>query len=263
MKSAVLIIGAGRLGNALARRLSEAGYPVWKAGRASRLKQPRAGIVWFCVPDAEISSVATAYARFKWRGKYAFHSSGVLTSNALAPLQESGAAVASVHPLMTFVKGATPDLRGVTFAIEGDRRAVAAARRIAGNLGARAVEIAKKNKTAYHAFATLICPLLVSLLATSEKTAALAGISQAEACRRMMPILLQTVRNYERSGAAKAFSGPIVRGDADTIRAHLLALKSAPAARKAYVALAQAAVEFLPNQNREAINRLLKESSRP
>jgi len=263
VKRAVLIIGAGRLGNALSRRLSEAGYPVWKAGRASRLKQPRAAIVWFCVPDAEISSVATAYARFKWRGKQAFHSSGVLTSNALAPLRNAGATVASVHPLMTFVKGATPELRGVTFAIEGDRRACVIARSIVRELGAIPRRIEKQDKVAYHAFATLICPLLVSLLATSEKTAALAGISQAEACRRMIRIILQTLRNYERLGAAKAFSGPIVRGDVQTIRAHLQALKSAPAARKAYVALAQAAVEFLPNQNREAINRLLRESSRP
>lgn len=263
MKPGVLIVGAGRLGSALARRFSEAGYRVSKARRDSPLKQPRAAIVWFCVPDAEITSVAKAYSRFDWRRKYAFHSSGALTSDTLAPLGRAGAAVASVHPLMTFVRGSVPGLRGVPFAIEGDRRAVSAAREIVQDLGGIAMKIANKNKIAYHAFATMICPLLVSLLATSEKTAALAGMSPANARRRMMPIILQTIRNYARLGPAGAFSGPIVRGDVQTIGAHLRTLRSAPAvAKNVYVALAQAALEFLPNQNRQAISRLLKESSR-
>ena len=133
---------------------------------------------------------------------------------------------------MTFVKGSVPELTGVPFAIEGDAAAVRVARTVVRNLGGKPVAIRKQDKVAYHAFATMICPLLVSLLAASEKAAALAGMSAAESRRRMLPIIRQTLRNYEKLGPARAFSGPIVRGDVETIRAHLKALAKSPSAKK-------------------------------
>lgn len=72
-----------------------------------------------------------------------------------------------------------------------------------------------------------------------------------------MPIIQQTLRNYERLGPAGAFSGPIVRGDVKTIRAHLTIVKRVPAARNAYAALAAAALELLPNRNRTEMANLL------
>ncbi len=252
----ILIIGAGRLGSALARRLSEAGHVVSLLRGRRRPTQLRSDVVWFCVPDAAIARVALNFSSLNWADKFALHSSGVLTSDVFACLRNSGASVASAHPLMTFVMKSQPDLAGVSFVIEGDRPALRVANRIVDGLGAVPITIRKQDKAAYHAFATMVCPLLVSLLAASEKAAALAGISAPEARRRMMPIVLQTLRNYERLGAAKAFSGPIVRGDAETIRAHLRALKPAHAAQRVYAALVQAALEILPCRNRGAIRKL-------
>ena len=128
---------------------------------------------------------------------------------------------------------------------------------IVRNLGGQALAIKKHDKVAYHAFATMICPLLVSLLAASEKAAALAGMSAPDARRRTLPIIRQTLCNYETLGPAKAFSGPIVRGDVETICAHMDALAEAPAAKNAYAALARAALELLPNRNRRLIARML------
>jgi predicted short-subunit dehydrogenase-like oxidoreductase (DUF2520 family) len=159
---------------------------------------------------------------------------------------------------MTFVKGSVPELNGVPFAIEGDGSAVRVARSIVHELGGQAVTIRKQDKVTYHAFATMICPLLVSLLAASEKAAALAGMSAADSRRRMLPIVRQTLRNYEQLGPAAAFSGPIVRGDVETVRAHLNALAKVPAAKNAYAALALAALDLLPNRNRRQIARLLE-----
>jgi predicted short-subunit dehydrogenase-like oxidoreductase (DUF2520 family) len=254
-----MIVGAGRLGTALAQRLSEAGYKISKikSRNSPRPKQLRADVLWFCVPDGEIAHAAQAFSQSALINKFAFHSSGVLSSDVLLPLRRAGAHVVSVHPLMTFVAGSVPDLAGVPFAIEGDRSAVRVARAIVRDLRGRAVNISKQDKVAYHAFATMICPLLVTLLAASEKTAALAGISKAEARCRMMPIVRQTLRNYEKLGPAGAFSGPIVRGDAETIQSHLEALAKSPSAQRAYVALAQAALEFLPNQNRREIAQVI------
>jgi predicted short-subunit dehydrogenase-like oxidoreductase (DUF2520 family) len=256
----IAIIGVGRLGTALARRLSEAGYKVSKINSrgSPRPKRLSADVVWFCVPDAEIAAVARSSSKIEWEGKFAFHSSGVLTSDVLAPLRRAGAQVASAHPLMTFVKGSVPELASVPFAIEGDPSAVRVARAIVRDLGGRTVAISKRAKVAYHAFATMICPLLVSLLAASEKAAALARIPRPEARRRMLPIIRQTLSNYEKLGPAAAFSGPIVRGDTATIRAHLTVLTRVPVAKSVYAGLAQAALKFLPNRNRRQIARILE-----
>jgi len=217
-----------------------------------------ADVVWFCVPDGEIEPVVRRLYRALSGVRCAFHSSGALTSDVLGLLRRTGAGVASVHPLMTFVTGPAPELRGVPFAIEGDRTAVRMARKIVRHLGGEPVPIRKRDKAGYHAFATMICPLLVSLLVSAEKTASVAGLSGPRARRLMMPIVRQTLENYERLGPGDAFSGPIVRGDLDTIGAHLHSIRSQPVARDVYTALAKAALEYLPSAKRRGFAKLFK-----
>ena len=277
----VAIVGAGRLGTALAERLDAAGYRiaeiVTRSERGSvrnakqlakrvdaqlatlRAADLTADLVWFCVPDSEMSTVGASLLDHDWKDKIAVHSSGVLSSDVLAVLRRKGAHVASAHPLMTFVRGSVPQLQGVPFAIEGDRVALSIVRRVIRDLGGESVPIRKVDKIPYHAFATMVCPLLVSLFAAAEQTAVVAGMSATEARRRMMPILRQTVANYEKLGPAGAFSGPIVRGDVQTVREHLQVLAEAPAVQGAYLGLAQAALEYLPSRNTEETRELLRE----
>jgi predicted short-subunit dehydrogenase-like oxidoreductase (DUF2520 family) len=284
-RPSIAIVGTGRLGTALAMRLSQAGYSVPEItvreiivrqnsptlASARKLARrigariikigtaaPAADLVWFCVPDSELAKTAAVFASQNWRGGIAFHSSGVLSSDALAALRKKGVKVASVHPLMTFVTGSLPELGGVTFAVEGDPAATRLAYKIVRDLGGDAMPLQKKDKPAYHAFATMICPLLVSLLASSEAVAGLAGISRGQARRRMMPIIRQTLENYLRLGPARAFSGPIVRGDVETVRLHLRALAKTPAAKDAYLALARAALKYLPSQKKKELQKLLR-----
>lgn len=143
------------------------------------------------------------------------------------------------------------------FAVEGDRAAVDAATRIVRHLGGKPFQIRPEHKLAYHAFATMVCPLLIALLSTSEHSAALTGMSAAEARRRMAPILRQTIANYESFGPEKAFTGPLVRGDTETVKAHLQALARAPIAKEVYRVLARAALQRLPSRNRSSLKRLL------
>lgn len=208
-----------------------------------------ADILWLCVPDSQIESVSNTLASRRWQGKVALHPSGVLTSDALASLRKAGASVASAHPLMTFVRGSIPDLSGVPFAIEGDAVGVRTAREVVRSLGGRPVAIRRHDKPAYHLFATMICPLLISLLAASEEAAKLAGMSASEARRRMLPIVRQTISNYEKLGAPAAFTGPFVRGDVETVRLHLKALAHSPALRGVYTGLAEMALRNLPHRN--------------
>jgi predicted short-subunit dehydrogenase-like oxidoreductase (DUF2520 family) len=281
-KPRVALVGAGNLGTALARALQRAGYEIdvviararggslKKAQRLAKqvgaraptdLSAVRAELIWFCVPDAAIARAARSLARkLEWKGRVALHSSGALTSDELAVLRSRGAAVASVHPLMTFVWGSRPSLAGVPFALEGDPAAVRAARRVVRDVGGRAHSIRKKDKAAYHAWGTFASPLFTALLATTEQVAALAGVNRKAAKQRMLPILLQTLANYAAFGAAGGFSGPIIRGDADTVKRHLRVLRKTPAASEVYAALARAALQYLPVKNKNGIKQLLDAS---
>jgi predicted short-subunit dehydrogenase-like oxidoreductase (DUF2520 family) len=84
-----------------------------------------------------------------------------------------------------------------------------------------------------------------------------AGISPAQARRRMLPIVTQTLANYAALGPAGAFSGPLVRGDSAIVRQHLQALKQVPAVRDVYLALARAALRYLPVRERKELSKAL------
>jgi predicted short-subunit dehydrogenase-like oxidoreductase (DUF2520 family) len=277
----IAIVGPGRLGNALAHALTRAGYRITEVvsrGRGPSLRKAQAlardlraravtladarldaDVIWFCVSDREIVVAAQDLGgKARWQGKAAFHSSGALTSGALDPLRRRGAAVAAVHPVMTFVSGSIPSLQGVPFGVEGDAKALVRARRVVRDLGGETFAVGKDRKAAYHAWATLVCPLLVSMLQTSEQVARAAGLRAASARKYMLPIVRQTLGNYARLGPARAFSGPLIRGDAGVVRQHLKALGKIPEAREVYVALARSALRYLPVENRSQLESILK-----
>ena len=276
-KPSIAIVGPGRLGTALALELRRAGYPIAEVvtravpdasarrlakrlgSRAvsARTAKLDADLVWFCVPDREIARAGQAVFNRNWKGKIAFHSSGALSSDELHEPRQRGAATASVHPLMTFVRNSAPQLAATPFAVEGDRKAVAFARRIISDLGGEAFPISKSKKAAYHAWGAFTSPLLVALLVTAEQVARQAGVSPAAARKRMLPILAQTLANYMKLGPAGAISGPIVRGDAEIVRKHLAVLKAIPEAREAYAALSRVALRHLPARNRKELGRAL------
>jgi predicted short-subunit dehydrogenase-like oxidoreductase (DUF2520 family) len=283
VKPQIAIVGPGRLGTALALALRRAGYRLGEVVSRSTRAGPRpardlglararaatrktaqldAELVWFCVPDREIAAAARELApATTWKGKFAFHSSGALASDELNALRRRGAAVASVHPMMTFVRGSTPSLQAVPFGVEGDAAAVQVARRVVEDLGGEMFTIRKPNKAAYHAWGTFASPLLVAALVAAEQVARAAGVSAAEARKKMLPMVRQTLANYARLGPASAFSGPIVRGDAAIVRQHLRVLNQVPRAKQVYVGLARAALRYLPVRNRKQIEKVLRSAT--
>jgi predicted short-subunit dehydrogenase-like oxidoreductase (DUF2520 family) len=275
----IAIIGAGKLGAALTLSLRAAGYSISeivsrdransrrrakalarrvRAVAATVHKAPlRADLVWFCVPDGEIAKCAQLLAARDWTGKIAVHSSGAVTSVELGVLRKRGARVASVHPMMTFVEGVTPALKGVGFAIEGDREAAQTLIKIVRRLGGESFPIAAKDKALYHAWGTFLSPLLTALLAAGEQVAQGAGVPSNRVRRWMNPIVQQTIENYAKQGGARGFSGPMIRGDAATIRKHLEVLRTLPVAREVYVALARSALRTLPTRHAKELKALL------
>jgi predicted short-subunit dehydrogenase-like oxidoreductase (DUF2520 family) len=285
VKPRIAIVGPGRLGRALTLKLQRAGYVISEIVSRDRVGSRQtarqlarkvgahastgesahldADVVWFCVPDREIAPVASQLASVvDWKRKTAFHSSGALASDELDLLRRRGAAVASVHPLMTFVSGSIPPLKGVPFAVEGDAIANRVARRIVRDLGGEAFTIRKQHKAAYHAWGAFLSPLLLATLATAEQVARAAGLSAVQARKKMLPIIRQTIANYEALGPARAFSGPIVRGDAEIVRKHVQALRKIPEARDVYLALARAALRHLPTRNRKELEKEIEQGLR-
>ena len=282
-KPRIAIVGPGNLGTALGLALRRAGYDIdsviTRPGAKSRTKarllarklntrawedvaQVNADLFWLCVPDSLIREAARGLSGQRdWKRIVVLHSSGALASDELQALRAKGAAVASVHPMMTFVGGAQPAFAGVPFAVEGDAAAVRLAQQIVLSLGAQAYPIRKRDKPAYHAWGTFASPLFTALLATTEQVARLAGVPAKDARKRMIPILLQTLANYSAFGAPEAFSGPIIRGDVQTVRQHLRALRKAPVARDVYASLVKAALEYLPAKNSAALAKALRRSS--
>jgi predicted short-subunit dehydrogenase-like oxidoreductase (DUF2520 family) len=186
------------------------------------------------------------------------HSSGALASDELRALKRRGAAIASAHPMMTFVAGKAAGMKDVAFALEGDAAAVGAARLIAADLGGHPFQISKENKALYHAIGAFCSPLVIALLATGEKVAKQARVPASELRRVMQPILQRTIENYINRGAAASFSGPINRGDVATVRKHLAALRKVPQARDIYLAIARAALKSLPVKHKAKLAQILR-----
>jgi predicted short-subunit dehydrogenase-like oxidoreductase (DUF2520 family) len=280
-ESTISLIGAGNLAHALGPALLSAGYriqtvafrsPVQSQKRAMTLARklgarpirlelfaPDADIIWVLHTDDALGETARLLARKAgWKGKIVFHSSGALSSNVLLPLARAGAHTASLHPLMTFVPGASPGLKGVPFGVEGGTHAVDAARRIVRRLDAEIFKLRQEAKVLYHALGSFSSPLLVANLATAERVGRAAGLTPRQTRRLIGPILVQTLKNYQEHGPAGAFSGPIKRGDVETIRRHLRELKRVPGAQEVYRALVRSALRDLPAKNTKELLKLLE-----
>src|SRR4051794_22678268 len=201
--SSLAVVGRGRMGSALSARLREAGARVCgPLGREPDLAG--AGVVLLAVPDADIAAAARAVAP----GPLVGHLSGATT---LAPLEPHEAF--SVHPLMT-VTGAGTRFDGATAAVAGStERALHTARALAEVLHLRPVEVADRDRAAYHAAASIAANFLVALEAAAERLAATANVDRAA----LAPPAPAPLDNWSALGAQRAPTRPIARGDDATV----------------------------------------------
>ena len=247
MEKTLAIVGAGRVGRALGRRLRELG---WKIGVVVTLSEassrravrfigagkPHGGltrhvlvsnVILIATPDDAIPTVARELARMggeELRGRIVLHTSGALDSRAIAPVKAFGAAVGSMHPLQTFSGVGVPDLAGKVFAVEGDVVAVRVARQIARALGGSQVQIAAGKKVLYHAAAALAAGHLLALVEAATQLLISLGMKRSEATRALLPLTRQVLNNFERVGPRAAWTGPLARGDYKIVESHLCAL---------------------------------------
>ena len=238
----IAVVGAGRLGTALAAALRASGLPV--EGPLGRGAEPRSGVVLLCVPDGEIAAAASAVAPCRLVG----HCSG---ATGLEPLD--GHEAFALHPLMTVPAGAPPDVfAGAGCAIDGATpRALGTAEALAARLGMRATRVAAEDRAAYHAAASIASNFLVTLEGAAERLAATAGVDRA----LLAPLVRAAVENWAELGAAAALTGPISRGDEATVaRQREAVLERAPDLAPLFDALADATRALSATTDRDRIS---------
>jgi predicted short-subunit dehydrogenase-like oxidoreductase (DUF2520 family) len=268
MRSDVGVVGFGRAGAAVAVALATAGHRLVgvsvrsdaAAARARRhlptaerlppaVLAAQVDVLILAVSDDALGPVAAEIAArgFRRSDGIVAHLSGRHGLAPLAPLAAAGMARAAVHPIMSLA-GIDPaadaaHLRGTTFGVTADPAARAVASRLVTDLGGRPVEIADEARTLYHAAIVLGANYLAALTGAAAEALAVAGVSDPVDALR--PLLRVSLENALRAGDA-ATTGPVRRGDAGTVAAHLDALAlAAPGDVAAYVALARLAATRL------------------
>lgn len=205
-----------------------------------------AELILLAVPDDAIAGQAVTLDRTGRvaGGHVVLHLSGLLNRSALGVLTGTGAALGSFHPLQTIAEPAAAPalLRGAVAGIEGDERALAAGRRLAERLGMRPIEVAAAGKAAYHAGAAIVANYTVTLVGLAQRLGEEAGVPAVEARRMYLPLLEGALENLRTLGPVHGLTGPVRRGDVETLKAHLAALD--PAAAELYCRLGLAALEL-------------------
>lgn len=255
------VIGVGRVGAVLAAALERAGHHITAVSGDSAASQRRAQellpgvavrkptavarsceLLLVTVPDDMIANVALTLtdAGALRPGQIVVHTSGRHGLGVLAPIARAGAVPMALHPAMTFT-GTKLDLErlpGCVFGVTADPQSFPVAQQLVAQMGGTFMELPEAKRSLYHAGLAHGANHLVTLVTQAMEVLASAGANDPAATLR--PLLQAALDNALASGDA-ALTGPIVRGDVNTVAAHLDELKQhRPATIGSYVALAQA-----------------------
>ena len=255
----IAIVGAGNLGSSLAHAWQAKGFGVTLVGRDHAKQRDaisKADCIFLTVQDSNIESVCQSVSPWLKASAIVAHCSGALGNDALASAQEVGCAVASAHPLNTFPsidagKALLANQNHASYCfISGSENATNTLEHLFSSIGFNTAKISSDAKVAYHAASVFACNYLTSLAEASLITAESAGLDRALYWQAVQPLMLATLHNISAQGTAAALSGPIARGDIDTINHHLSVLSDSPEyVQQAYRALGRQAVALAAQQN--------------
>lgn len=244
MSTSIAIIGAGRVGAALGRLLRERGYEVGgvvcrtmeRAEAAVRLigggrpmTDPAQGvkgakIVFVTVPDRVLGEVAEQIGsrrRFR-RGDFLVHTSGAHPAEVLRVKGTGRAHLLSLHPIESIADPSEADrLVGAAYGLEGDEEALQMGMELVEALGGTPLVIPAGAKPLYHAAATVASNYAVTLAGVALRLFKAAGLPHGDALKAVTSLLEGSAANLRRLGVHWALTGPVERGDVDTVRSHL------------------------------------------
>jgi predicted short-subunit dehydrogenase-like oxidoreductase (DUF2520 family) len=224
----------------------------------------KSDMIWITTPDDTIEICAEEIAAEITSlpiDKIFLHASGVHSCFILQSLAEKGFEVASAHPLLAFndVEQAVVDLEKTYFALEGNDQIITTLTRFFQQTGNQTFVINAKEKPLYHAAASMLSNYLVTLFDTSCQMFGKAGMPEAITSSAAMPLLESVVGNLKRTDARNALTGPIKRGDRNTISLHLQSIeKEMPEIVDLYQTLGRQTMKML---NDFRLNELLESES--
>jgi len=275
-------VGSGRAARSLARSLARRGHRLVIARRgdsAERLSADlgadlvaaeealaSADVTILAVPDGKVARLAEGLAADAAAGeqRVVLHLAGSLGLEALTPLAQAGYATAAMHPLQVLSGWRIPP--GTTFAVEADAAARPLVTRLVADLHGVEIELPAGARVAYHAAAVIAANLGMTLLAEAVDLLEQRGIDRGEALQGLSGLVRGGLEASLDSGLPAALTGPVTRGDASTVAAHLEALAADPDLQAAYravswLALRQARKGGRPATGEEAVAELLEEPS--
>ncbi|MGB9765521.1 MAG: Rossmann-like and DUF2520 domain-containing protein [Candidatus Saccharicenans sp.] len=278
------IIGAGRVGLNLAAALVQKGFILKKvsdrfysrarkavkiigqgqATKSNLLAAASAEIILISVPDCQLTEVAEEISILDYPGKFVFHTSGAFSSSVLKPLSKKGARVASLHPIQTFAL-TEPDPRifkGIFFGLEGDQEAIQLGAIMAKKLSGQVLLISAENKPAYHLACSIASNFLIILLNEVKNLFSPLGINEELTLEIITPLINETLHNVKKLGFEASLTGPIIRGDLETVKRHLAVTHDQAALDRIYRAMALEALSLakrrgLPEDKIKALRQLL------
>jgi predicted short-subunit dehydrogenase-like oxidoreductase (DUF2520 family) len=249
-RDATAIVGTGRVAQAFGRLLADAGMPpLVVAGRTAEHAQRAATFigptvqtarirdipklaerVLIAVADAAIASVVDDLADGGMRGGIAVHTSGAHGPQLLDALAVREVSCGVIHPLQTIADPArgVAALRGASFAIGGAATAVEWAEQLVAVAGGTALRIRDTGFACYHAGAVMASNAVIAAIDAAVILLGASGIDRPAALQALRPLCLTSVQNAFDLGPDAALTGPVQRGDAQTIRTHTVALASCP-----------------------------------
>ena len=281
-------IGAGRVGQALSVLFYRHGYSIAsiididiKKARHCQARcharmssddvrdiEPETSVLFIAVPDDRIKDVGQVLAESTSLEKNALvaHTSGLLPSDALSPLISRGIAVCSFHPCYAFTEEFNGEWNDAAIALEGNPADCDRLANLARTIGGRPFLLFKADKTLYHAGCTIASNYLVSLMAIVQNL--LPKSLQSKGMEYLSPLIKATLHNMEQHGIENALTGPIQRGDIQTVKKHLIALKAIdPDFIYPYIDLGRVALRIarrsgLPAEKCQALEDLFEEFGR-
>lgn len=269
----IAIIGAGRAGRALGIALKNSRIEIVAVagGHSSKARDfaesigakfcSRAGeavqlanVVLLAVPDREIAIVSEALAQENLpEGIVVLHICGSKNALVLKALQDKGVAIGSMHPLQSFTENTKISAAKVVdsyFAVDGAEAAREAAKALIEAVGGHALAIAPQQRALYHASACMASNYMVALLHSATQVFGECGIEEKAALAALRPILEGTLQNILEQGTKKALTGPISRGDIQTVRTHVDNLDAfLPKEGKLYKALGAYTADFCATEH--------------
>jgi predicted short-subunit dehydrogenase-like oxidoreductase (DUF2520 family) len=263
-KPAITIIGTGAVGSVLQDFFESEGYficSLWNRSggvvnknSANQIKKPYncpkiadevGDWVLITTPDDQIRNVSSTLSELpvNWKTKSVMHTSGQLSSEILHSLSEAGARVVSMHPVQTFKKGDDRErLQNIYLSLEGDGGFIEELIPVIQKMNAKPLFLDSSQKKAMHIAAVFASNYMVALMSTVHQILDENEIEESLSILR--PLIEQTLENIFEKGTSEALTGPISRGDSETVKSHLESLSGNRDLQDLYRSLGRVAVEI-------------------